>query len=113
MRQNIEDLAMKAYGNAEDYLNDYNIDMDSNPKMAKISNAEVFNFSFSLIGKKSYIIKNDFNFRSFLPQALKRALDQLKLSMVRQMTLEILTTAEVDSKIQKISRFGRSSDSAR
>ena len=49
MRQNIEDLAMKAYENAVDYLNDYNIDMDSNPKMAKISNAQVSNFSLNSI----------------------------------------------------------------
>ena len=45
MRRNIENLAMKAYKNAEDYLCDYNIDMDRNAKMAKISNAEVINFS--------------------------------------------------------------------
>ena len=44
MRRNIENLAQKAYGNAVDYLNDYNIDMDPNPKMAKISNAEVLIF---------------------------------------------------------------------
>ena len=42
MRRNIEDLALKAIKSAEDYLNDYNIDVDSSARMAKISNAEVY-----------------------------------------------------------------------
>ena len=45
MQRNIENLALKAYKNAQDYLCDYNIDMDENAKMAKISHAEVLNFS--------------------------------------------------------------------